>query len=242
MLIFWACGITHLVSAADMVTFSHKQQWLAEWLGTFFLVFCGTGAIVINDVAGGAITHSGIAITFGLVVMVLIYAFGEISGAHFNPAVTVGFALAGRFAWKRVPLYVLFQLGGAVAASFVLKWLFPQHEKLGATLPAGAAWQALVLEFLLTFLLMLVILRVSQGAREKGITAALAVGGLVALEAMFAGPVCGASMNPFRSLAPALASGHLEHSWVYMLAPVAGAAAATGVSAFFQTKNSQSEL
>jgi aquaporin NIP len=234
--------MVQLINAADVVTFSNKQQWLAEWLGTFFLVFNGTGAIVINDISGGVITHGGIAVTFGLVVMVLIYAFGEISGAHFNPAVTVGFALAGRFAWKQVPLYVLFQLGGAVAASYVLKALFPVHNKLGATLPSGAAWQSLVLEFLLTFLLMLVILRVSQGAREKGITAALAVGGLVGLEAMFAGPVCGASMNPFRSLAPALASGHLEHSWVYLAGPFAGAAAATGVSAFFQSKKSQPEL
>jgi aquaporin NIP len=226
------------VNAADMVDYSPKQHLQAEWLGTFFLIFCGTGAIIINDVSGGAITHSGIAITFGLVVMVLIYAFGEISGAHFNPAVTLGFALAGRFAWKRVPLYILFQFGGALAASYTLKWLFPQHELLGVTLPSGAAGQSLVLEFLLTFLLMLVILRVSQGARKKGITAALAVGGLVALEAMFAGPVCGASMNPFRSLAPALASGHLEHSWVYLAGPFAGAAAATGVSAIFQIKKS----
>ncbi|MCA6364681.1 MAG: aquaporin [Bacteroidetes bacterium] len=225
-----------------MIDYSPKQRLLAEWLGTFFLVFCGTGAIVINDISGGAITHSGIAITFGLVVMVLIYAFGEISGAHFNPAVTVGFALAGRFAWSRVPLYVLCQFGGALAASFTLKWLFPQHELLGVTLPSGTAGQSLVLELLLTFLLMLVILRVSQGAREKGITAALAVGGLVALEALFAGPVCGASMNPFRSLAPALASGHTEHSWVYQIGPFAGAAAATGVSAFFQSKKSQPEL
>ncbi|MCU0435718.1 MAG: aquaporin [Bacteroidia bacterium] len=213
-----------------MATHTLRQQLFAEALGTFFLVFCGTGAIIINDISAGAITHGGVALTFGLVVMVLIYALGEISGAHFNPAVSIGFALAGRFQWSRVPGYVIMQFVGAVSASFLLKWLFPSHELLGATLPSGSAGQSLVLEFLLTFFLMLVILQVSQGAREKGITAALAVGGLVALEAMFAGPVCGASMNPFRSLAPALASGYFEHSWIYLLGPVAGAGFAVAAS------------
>ena len=199
------------------------NKLLSELLGTFTLVFAGTGAIVINDVSGGVIGHAGIALTFGLVVMAMIYTFGEVSGAHLNPAVTLGFAVAGRFEWKNVPGYVLAQIIGAVAASGVLHWLFPAHEKLGATLPAGSAMQSLVLELILTAILMLVILRISTGAKEKGITAGIAIGGVIALEAMFAGPICGASMNPVRSLAPALVSGHLEHLWIYLAAPTLGA-------------------
>ena len=199
------------------------NKLLSELLGTFTLVFAGTGAIVINDVSGGVIGHAGIALTFGLVVMAMIYTFGEVSGAHLNPAVTLGFAVAGRFEWKNVPGYVLAQIIGAVAASGLLHWLFPAHEKLGATLPAGSAMQSVVLELILTAILMLVILRISTGAKEKGITAGIAIGGVIALEAMFAGPICGASMNPVRSLAPALVSGHLEHLWIYLAAPTLGA-------------------
>ena len=199
------------------------NKLLSELLGTFTLVFAGTGAIVINDVSGGVIGHAGIALTFGLVVMAMIYTFGEVSGAHLNPAVTLGFAVAGRFEWKNVPGYVLAQIIGAVAASGVVHWLFPAHEKLGATLPAGSAMQSVVLELILTAILMLVILRISTGAKEKGITAGIALGGVIALEAMFAGPICGASMNPVRSLAPALVSGHLEHLWIYLAAPTLGA-------------------
>jgi aquaporin NIP len=199
------------------------NKLLSELLGTFTLVFAGTGAIVINDVSGGVIGHAGIALTFGLVVMAMIYTFGEVSGAHLNPAVTLGFAVAGRFEWKKVPGYVLAQIIGAVAASGLLHWLFPAHEKLGATLPAGSAMQSVVLELILTAILMLAILRISTGAKEKGITAGIAIGGVIALEAMFAGPICGASMNPVRSLAPALVSGHLEHLWIYLAAPILGA-------------------
>ena len=199
------------------------NKLLSELLGTFTLVFAGTGAIVINDVSGGVIGHAGIALTFGLVVMAMIYTFGEVSGAHLNPAVTLGFAVAGRFEWKNVSGYVLAQIIGAVAASGVLHWLFPAHEKLGATLPAGSAMQSVVLELILTAILMLVILRISTGAKEKGITAGISIGGVIALEAMFAGPICGASMNPVRSLAPALVSGHLEHLWIYLAAPTLGA-------------------
>jgi aquaporin Z len=199
------------------------NKLLSELLGTFTLVFAGTGAIVINDVSGGVIGHAGIALTFGLVVMAMIYTFGEVSGAHLNPAVTLGFAVAGRFEWKNVPGYVLAQIIGAVVASGVVHWLFPAHEKLGATLPAGSAMQSVVLELILTAILMLVILRISTGAKEKGITAGIAIGGVITLEAMFAGPICGASMNPVRSLAPALVSGHLEHLWIYLAAPILGA-------------------
>ena len=200
-----------------------QKKLFAEFLGTFALVFAGTGAIVINQASGGAITHAGIALTFGLVVLAMIYAFGDVSGAHLNPAVTTAFALAKRFPWSDVPGYVLAQLAGAFAASGLLRYLFPLDGKLGATLPTGAAGQSFILEVVLTFLLMLVVLSVSTGSKEKGITAGIAVGAVIALEAMFAGPVCGASMNPARSIAPALVSGHLEHLWIYLTAPVIGA-------------------
>lgn len=194
----------------------------AEFFGTFALVFAGTGAITINEVSGGAITHVGVALTFGLIILAMIYTFGEISGAHFNPAVTLGFCAARRFPLAQALPYILSQCLGAITASLVLRLLFPQCKLLGATIPAGPAAQSFVLEFLLTLILMLVILRVSSGAREKGITAGIVVGSVIGLEAIFAGPICGASMNPARSFAPALISGHLEFLWLYLIAPTLG--------------------
>jgi len=202
------------------------KKLVSEFIGTFALVFAGTGAIVINDTSGGTITHVGIALTFGLVVLAMIYTVGDISGAHLNPAVTLGFFAARRFPAKEVAPYLLSQCAGAIAASAVLRFLFPLHATLGATLPAGTAMQSFVLEAILTFLLMFVILGVSTGAKEKGITAGIAVGAVIGLEAMFAGPICGASMNPARSLAPALVSLHMENLWIYLIAPVIGAVAA----------------
>lgn len=196
---------------------------LAEFLGTFILVFAGTGAITIDEVTGGAVGHAGIALTFGMVVLAMIHTFGDVSGAHINPAVTIGFAFGRRFAWKDVPGYILAQLSGAFAASCVLGFLFPASGTLGATLPAGSAAQSFILEVLLTAILMLVILSVSSGAREKGITAGIAIAAVVGFEAMFAGPISGASMNPARSLAPALVSGHTEHLWLYPAATILGA-------------------
>lgn len=199
------------------------KKYTAEFLGTFALVFAGTGAIVVDGVTGGAIGHQGIALTFGLIVLAMIYCFGDISGAHFNPAVTLAFAAARRFSWRTMPGYVAAQTLGALAASGLLRVLFPTDRTLGATLPAGPEMQSFILEAVLTALLMLVILSVSTGAKEKGITAGIAVGAVIALEAMFAGPICGASMNPARSLAPALISGRFEHLWLYLVAPVLGA-------------------
>lgn len=200
------------------------KKLLAELLGTFTLVFAGTGAIVINATSHGAITHAGIALTFGLVVLAMIHTFGDVSGAHLNPAVTLAFAAARRFAWGDVPGYLGAQAMGALLASGLLRVLFPTvPASLGATLPAGSDLQSFVLELVLTAILMLTILSVSTGAKEKGITAGIAIGGVIALEAMFAGPVCGASMNPVRSLAPALVSGQLAHLWIYLTAPVLGA-------------------
>jgi aquaporin Z len=201
------------------------KKWIAECLGTFALVFAGTGAIVINGISGGAITHAGIALTFGLVVLAMVYTFGDISGAHLNPAVTLGFWTARRMPAREVLPYIGSQVVGAIVASSALRLLFPQDRLLGATLPSCSELQSFVLEAILTFLLMLTILNVSTGAKEKGITAGIAVGAVIGLEAMFAGPICGASMNPARSLAPSVVSGHMEHLWLYLTAPPLGACA-----------------
>ena len=205
------------------------RKYLAEFIGTFILLFCGTGAVIVDQQYGGAVSNVGISLVFGAVVTCIIFAFGDVSGAHVNPAVTVAFWLAKRFDAKEIVPYILSQCAGAILASAALHFLFPENKYLGGTLPAGSDMQSFVMEFLLTFFLMLLIMQVSTGAKEKGMFAAIAVGSMVALEALFAGPVCGASMNPVRSLAPAVVSGHFEHLWVYMTATVAGAAFAVGV-------------
>ena len=205
--------------------------------GTFALVFAGTGAIIIDQASNGAITHVGIALTFGLIILAMIYTFGDISGAHFNPAVTVGFWAARRLPGRDVVPYAGSQFVGALLASGMLRLLFPQNKLLGATLPAGSEMQSFILEMLLTFFLMLTILNVSSGAKEKGITAGIAIGAIIALEAMFAGPICGASMNPARSLAPALVSLHPEHLWLYLVAPTLGACLAIPACRCVREKN-----
>jgi aquaporin NIP len=207
------------------------RRALAEALGTFFLVFAGTGAIVIDSASGGAVSHMGVAVAFGLVVMAMIAMVGDVSGAHLNPAVTVAFALSGRLRGREVMPYVAAQSLGALAASGLLALMFPAHETLGATVPVGAVWRALVLEVVITFMLMLVILAVASGPRERGLMAGVTIGGTVALCALFAGPISGASMNPARSLAPALVSGRVESLWVYLFAPVVGAALAVPAAA-----------
>ena len=202
------------------------REWnkcAAEFLGTFVMVFAGTGAMVIDDYTGGTIGHSGVALTWGMVVLAMIYTFGDISGAHINPAVTLGFVVAGRFPISRAPGYITAQLAGAFAASGCLRLLFPNSITLGETLPASSVAQSFGLELILTTILMLTILMVSIGSKEKGITAGIAIGAVVGLEAMFAGPICGASMNPARSLAPAIVGGHLQHLWLYPAATITGA-------------------
>jgi aquaporin Z len=193
--------------------------------GTFCLVFAGTGAVIVNDTYGGVVTHVGVALTFGLVVLAMIYVVGDVSGCHLNPAVTLGFTATRRFAWTRVGPYVLAQCAGAGLASAWLYMLFPDHPTLGATQPAGNAAQSWAMELILTLILMVVVLSVATGAKEKGLLAGVAVGSVIALEALFAGPVSGASMNPARSLAPAIVSGQFHHLWVYLTAPMAGALA-----------------
>ncbi len=199
------------------------KKYISEFIGTFSLVFCGTGAMTINEITGGEVTHVGVAITWGLIVMAMIYAFGETSGAHFNPAVSIAFAYAKKFPWREVPRYILAQVLGALLASGILWFLFPDSEFYGATIPTLDVWRAFILEILLTFFLMLVIINVSTGSKEIGTMAGIAIGAVILLEAMFAGPMTKASMNPARSLAPALVSGHYTHLWLYMIAPIIGA-------------------
>lgn len=201
----------------------------AEAFGTFALVFAGTGAIVVNEASGGAVTHVGVASTFGLIVLAMIYAIGDVSGCHLNPAVTLGFYAAHRFEGRMVAPYVLAQCTGAILASVVLRLLFPASMLLGATEPAGAVGQSFVMEFLLSLILMFVILSVSIGAKEKGLLAGVSISAVVGLGAMFAGPISGASMNPARSLAPAVVSMRLEHLWLYLVAPSFGAVASVVV-------------
>ena len=212
------------------------RKSISEILGTFALVFCGTGAIVIDKATGGGVSHVGVAVTFGLIVMAMIYGLGEISGAHLNPAVSIAFALAGRLPAKALAPYIASQAAGAFLASLTLRLLFPSDQLLGATLPAGSPWQSFVLELILTYFLMIVIINVSTGPKEQGLFAGIAIGSVILLEAMFAGPICGASMNPVRSLAPAIVSGHIENLWVYLTAPVIGAALAIPTCKYLNTQ------
>lgn len=212
------------------------KKYIAEALGTFALVFCGTGAIIINEFSSGTVSHQGVAITFGLIVMAMIYSFGKISGAHINPAVSIAFSVTKLFKKKDLIPYIIAQLIGAIIASLLLRFLFPENELLGSTLPAGPWHQTFVLEIILSYFLMLGIIFVSQN-KELAKFTGLVVGGIVLLEAMFAGPVTGASMNPARSIAPAIVSGHLEYLWMYILAPILGMILASGTWIFFQEKN-----
>ena len=204
----------------------------AEFTGTFAMVFCSTAAMAVNETTG-AVAHEGVAITWGLIVMVMIYAFGEHSGAHFNPAVTFSFALAKRFAWKKVPSYIITQALGAIAASVAVKALIPESEIIGATIPSIPHVSAFWLELLLSFFLMLVILHISTGSKEIGPVAGVTVGSVILLEAMFAGPLTNASMNPVRSLGPALIGNHWEPMWLYLTAPFSGMALAVIIFKMF---------
>ena len=204
-------------------TITPMQRAAAEFVGTFGLVFAGCGAVVIDATTHGGVSHVGVALTFGLVIMTMIYATGHISGAHFNPAVTLAFAATRHFPLALVPVYLAAQFGGALLASGLLRLLFGSVASLGTTLPIGSVGQSFGLELVLTFFLMFVIIAVATDTRAVGQAAAIAIGGTVGLEALFAGPISGASMNPARSLAPALVSGTWTAQWLYLVAPVIGA-------------------
>jgi aquaporin NIP len=197
---------------------------VAEGVGTFGLVFAGCGAIMIDVISHGQITHVGVGLVFGLIIAAMISAFGHISGAHFNPAVTLGFVLARHFPLKRLWAYWGAQLVGATLAAATLRLLLGNVAHLGATVPAGNPWQSAGFELLLTAGLMIVIMAVATDTRAVGQAAAFAIGATVGLEALFAGPISGASMNPARSLGPALMSGTWMDQWVYVVAPLLGAA------------------
>ena len=197
----------------------------AEGIGTFALVFAGCGAIVV-DAKTGSLGHLGVALSFGLVIMVMIYALGHISGAHFNPAVTFAFALTRHFPWTRTASYWGAQVAGALLAAALLRGSLGDHARVGATLPRGSQGQAFLWELVLTFFLMFVIMAVATDSRAVGEAAAIAIGGTVGLDALFGGPISGASMNPARSFGPAVVSGDLHALWLYILAPATGAALA----------------
>ena len=203
---------------------------VAEFIGTFALVFAGCGAIAI-----GKLPETGVAITFGLVIAVMIYALGHISGAHFNPAVSIGFAIGRHFPWARVATYAIAQIAGAVAGALALRAILGPGVPLGATVPAGTDLQSLAMEAVLTFFLMLVITAVATDSRAVGEAAAVAIGGAVALGALVGGPISGASMNPARSLGPALVTGDLSHIWVYLAGPLIGSVAAAVLYGWLRT-------
>jgi aquaporin NIP len=205
------------------------KAYFGELLGTFILLMCGCGAIIVHQETQGAVTHVGICIVWGLVVMALIYALGGVSGCHINPAVTVALSLVGLFPWKQVVPYVLAQVAGAFLAIVCLHIMFPGNEGLGGTYPSGSAMQSWMLELFLTFFLMLTVLLTTQGKSESAANfAAIAIGAVVLLEALFAGPISGASMNPARSLAPAMLAGKMGDVWIYLTATPIGAGLAAG--------------
>ena len=211
---------------------------VAEAIGTFALVFAGAGAVMV-DAKTGALGHVGVAITFGLVIMVMVYALGHVSGAHFNPAVTFAFALTRHFPWPRAVAYWTAQVAGAILAAFLLRASLGDIADVGATLPSGSEAQSFLWEVVMTFFLMLVIMAVATDTRAVGEAAAIAIGGTVGLDAMFGGPISGASMNPARSIGPALASGDLHALWLYIVAPLVGASIGALVYQFVRAEPSE---
>ncbi|CAL5346226.1 unnamed protein product [Camellia sinensis] len=206
------------------------QKVIAEVLGTYFLIFAGCAAVVVDAASNNAVSHAGVSVVWGLVVMVMVYSVGHISGAHFNPAVTIAFATCKRFPWKQVPAYLAAQILGSTLASGTLRLIFSGTQNhFAGTLPTGSDMQSFVLEFVITFYLMFVISGVATDNRAIGELAGLAVGSTILLNVMFAGPISGASMNPARSLGPAIVSSQYKGIWIYLVAPTCGAVAGAWV-------------
>lgn len=220
------------------MTGSLARRLVAECFGTFVLVFAGTAAIVVEHQTAGTLGQVGIAMVFGLTVLALVYAIGDASGCHLNPAVTLGFCADGRFPPAEVAPYALAQCAGAILASAGIGLVFPGAVASTRTLPSDGAWQAFAMEAFLALYLMFTILRVSSGSKERGAMAGVAVGGVIAAEALFGGPVSGASMNPARSLGPAIVSGRFEDLWIYLVAPLLGATLAVVVHRCIQPPRS----
>lgn len=212
------------------------RQLVAEFIGTFTLVFVGCGAIIVNS-QNNTITNLGIAFVFGLVIMVMISVTGHISMAHFNPAVTFAFALTGNFSWKKVIPYWVSQLSAAISGAFILKLLFGPIENLGATLPSNDIMQSFWLEIIITSILMFVIIAVATDQNADGHLAAIMIGATVMMNALWAGPISGASMNPARSFGPAFVSGLWTHQWIYWIAPIIGATIGAMAYSFIHSEN-----
>ncbi|CAO2205227.1 unnamed protein product [Urochloa humidicola] len=213
-------------SGNDMISVQFMQKIVAEVLGTYFMIFAGCGSVVVNQTTNGTVTFPGICAVWGLVVMVLVYSVGHISGAHFNPAVTVAFATCGRFPWKQVPSYAAAHVLGSTLASLTLRVVFGGGgEHFFGTAPAGSDAQAVALEFVISFYLMFVVSGVATDNRAIGELAGLAVGATVLLNVLFAGPITGASMNPARTLGPAIVAGRYKSIWVYVVGPLCGTVA-----------------
>jgi aquaporin NIP len=207
-----------LIKASPLV-----RALVAEAIGTFALVFAGCGAIMV-DAKTHQLGHIGVAISFGLVIMFGIYAVGHISGAHFNAAVTFAFALTRHFPWPRAVAYWGAQFVGALSAAALLRASLGNIAYVGATYPSGSNGQSFLWEVVMSAFLMFVILAVATDTRAVGEAAAIAIGGTIGLDAMFGGPISGASMNPMRSLGPGIVSGDLHAIWIYLLAPIVGTA------------------
>lgn len=200
---------------------------IAELLGTFAIVFSGCGAVMVASRFPGVMPPMGVPIIFGIVVTIMIYSLGHLSGAHFNPAVTLAFALIKKFSWSEVPFYLISQVLGAFLAIILLKFMLPMGEAFGATFPSGITpYQAFAWEFLMTFFLMFVVMGVATDSRAQGVMAGLAIGATVTLNALVGGPITGASMNPARSFAPNFFEGRMDVLWIYWTAPFLGAVAA----------------
>jgi len=217
------------------------RRLTAELVGTFALVFAGCGAVMV-DAKTHALGHVGVAITFGLVIMAMIYAVGHVSGAHFNPAVTLAFALSRHFPWPRALGYWAAQLAGALTAAALLRASLGDVADVGATQPSGSQGQSFLWELVMTFFLMFVITAVATDTLAVGEAAAIAIGGTIALDALFGGPISGASMNPARSAAPALVSGNLHALWLYIVAPAVGAGLGALVYQFVRSEPARAQV